>query len=176
MAGPIDTIDRDRGRLRVLGQSVAFGSATIFGPGLGDMAAGDSITVSGFRRADGVVVATRIDKRSPTAPGILRAPFTDLDSQQIVVGDLRIDRRSLSGPVTPTASALITLVGPLVDGRFIEAAGRVRPRQPFGGQMESLSFQGFATRDGGGALQLQNMATEGTNRAVSDSVLVTFEG
>ena len=176
VAGPIEAIDRERGSVRVLGQSIVIVPATQIGSGLKDMAAGDTITVSGFRRTDGVVVATRIDKRSPSAPAILTAPIEGLDGRQIIVGALRIDRESLTGPAAPTPGSILTITGPIVDGRLVTATGRVRPRLPFAGRLQRLSIQGFAARDSEDRLQLQDLEIEGAKGSVSESALVTVEG
>ena len=174
VAGPIES--KDGKNLLVLGQSIAIVPATRFGPGLSDLTTGYSVTVSGFRRADGVVVATRIDKRNPSAPGILTAPVAAIDSKQIRIGSQRIDRGDVTGVSSAKPGSIVTVTGRIVDGRMVEAAGRVQPRLPFAGRLQRLSVQGFASRGSGGGLQLQDMEIEGGESAASESALITVEG
>src|SRR5581483_4692426 len=68
--GPVTAVDRAAGSLQVVGQSVRLGTATVFGPGMSPEAVhgasvGETLRVSGLRRADGTIVATRVDRATP---------------------------------------------------------------------------------------------------------------
>ena len=153
-AGPIDAVDISRGRIRVLGQWISVVHTTKTGLVLDRLAVGDSVTVSGFRRADGIVVATRIDKRDPAAPGIVTARVTQTDGQQVVA----------------------VMVGPIRNGRMVAAQSRVRPRVPFAGRLRQLSIQGFPARPDARGFQLRNLAVVGAETAVAGNALVVVDG
>ena len=70
--GPVAAVDRAAGTLQVLGQRVQLAPATVFAPGLSADAvrgasAGETLRVSGLRRADGTIVATRVERAAAGA-------------------------------------------------------------------------------------------------------------
>jgi hypothetical protein len=67
--GPIDAIDLTAGTLQVVGQTVDVRNDTVFDdgidpPALAGLTVGDYIEVSGFRGADDVILATRIEREA----------------------------------------------------------------------------------------------------------------
>jgi hypothetical protein len=76
--GRVTAIERSDNSLQVLGQAVRTESWTMVGPGLAgpalaDVGIGEPLRVSGLRRADGTIVATRIE-RAPSAKESTGAP------------------------------------------------------------------------------------------------------
>ena len=74
VAGRIESVDRASGTLVVLGQTVSAENGIIADKNgqsvrsTSDLAVGDSIEVSGLRRDDGVIAASRIEKRAAAGP------------------------------------------------------------------------------------------------------------
>jgi len=150
--GPIDAVDAPGGRVRVLGQWVAIDDATRFADRTASdgLAVGDAVAVSGLRRSDGVIVATRIDPRPQTAQAALTAPVTRIDGTRVFLGDIMVPRRLIGQSGTLAPGDTVSVVGPLRQGRLLPQRARLRPRTPFGGRFRRLSIQGFPTptRDG----------------------------
>ena len=82
VAGPIERIDPARRMAVVFGQRIDIPEGVISaGNGsramkIGGLGVGDHIDVSGLRRADGVIAASRIDKTGPGAVTVLRGRVT----------------------------------------------------------------------------------------------------
>jgi hypothetical protein len=121
VSGPNAEFDAARGELRVLNQRVRVGPETILqdrasGMGLrpSDLARGQFVAVSGLRRADGAVQATRIERTPPTERVSVSGPLRTGAGDQLYVSDLRI---------VPAAGAP---AGAFV-GRVARAVGRWDP-------------------------------------------------
>ena len=116
LAGPVDSVDPDQGRLQLLGQTVRVDAATVWaGPAnLGAILPGQTLRVHGLVNADtGEHLATRIETLD-TAASVwsLTGPVTALDLAQdrLTVGGARLD---LSG--VPAASRPTLAVGDVVN-------------------------------------------------------------
>lgn len=100
LVGRVETIDMRNARFALLGQTVQVSAAT-FGGGrtaeafdLAALKTGDTVTVSGFARSDGVWTATRVQRTEGTPPRfLLRGAVHDLDRTH---GRLAIGRQVLS--------------------------------------------------------------------------------
>jgi len=71
LEGPVDTISGNT--IIVMGQSVLTDNDTIFANApakLGSLSAGDIVEVSGPRGSNGVILATRVEKKGPFTPGV----------------------------------------------------------------------------------------------------------
>jgi hypothetical protein len=83
LVGPITSIDVPGGSLVALGQSIAVDSATSFAhdlSGLGALAVGDVIEVSGLVAADGHIAATRIERKPGVTTFQIIGTVADLDT------------------------------------------------------------------------------------------------
>lgn len=132
LIGSVDRFDVERGALHISGESVAVTSATrVFGNvgGEVDVDAGTRVEISGLRRADGRIVASRIDRttRELTAPGADR-------SQELVRNATGLRRLSLEGFVEAGAAARMRVAGVEVDTR-----GIARPEMPSAGSRVRVS-------------------------------------
>lgn len=146
--GPIAASDPRRGEIEVLGQRVTIDGATrLAGAGgaalaLGDLTPGRFVAVSGLRRADGSVFATRIESRMPRERVSVSGPLLARGRDQLAVTGL--------GVVPPTggvASAVVERIA-LVVGRLDAATGtlraeRIEPAFDFGSAPKRLSIEGF---------------------------------
>lgn len=95
--GPVAAIDAAAGSLTVLGQRVSVNEATVFdselGGGLAQLRANDIVEVYGFRGADGIVVATRIEREDRDEDDYkLRGVISGLDTaaRRLRIGGLEI--------------------------------------------------------------------------------------
>lgn len=98
LRGTVSSVDTGTLQFVALGQRVVIGPETSFGDdiepaSIHGLAAGDSVTVSGFRRADGRIAATRIEADDEQGPPMVAGPVSavDLAASVLVMEGLRID-------------------------------------------------------------------------------------
>jgi Domain of unknown function (DUF5666) len=146
--GPIAASDARRGEIEVLGQRVMIDDATRLADaggaalGRGDLTPGRFVAVSGLRRANGSVVATRIESRAPRAQVSVSGPLSAQGRDQFAVAGL--------GVVPPAGGVPPAVVDDiaLVVGRLDAATGtlhaeRIEPALDFAAAPERLSVEGF---------------------------------
>ncbi len=143
--GPIETIDRASGQIRVLGQTVAAAQSLVATPrsragSLSDLAVGDRVDVSGLRRSDAVIVASRIEKAAPEGRAWLRGRVESADSSGFTLNGLRIAAEGASRPVVGEEAAVL---GAYSAGTFMPAKIIRLPKAPFAGRVSYLSIEGF---------------------------------
>jgi len=150
--GPAFAIDAARGELVVLGQTIRVGPdaplvdrASQQPFALGDLVIGDFLAVSGLRQADGVVVATRVDRVSPSDRVSVSGPLRPLASGGFGVGELRVANNAAIDANLSTRSALVI-------GRFDAKAGileaaRVEPTVHFEKPPERVAIEGLLLGD-----------------------------
>jgi uncharacterized protein DUF5666 len=121
--GPVTAVDRAAGTLQVVGQSVRLAQSTVFGPGLTADAvrgasAGDTLRVSGLRRADGVIVATRVERASPGNSLVYGS--LALDAAGVPrVGGMRIEAADAALRELSAASGPVLVTGRAGEGRLV---------------------------------------------------------
>ncbi len=153
VSGPVEEVEAD-GMLRVAGQRVKVTKETW---GAGPVAVGEWLAVSGLRAFDGVIDATRIDKRGPGE--VLAHGLLVRDGARLRIGSLEV-RRNLGGPTGAPATvpvpvgAEVTAVGRYSDG--IIYADTLDPdllvTNPvvyFGPAVTVFLVEGYATVGGG---------------------------
>lgn len=118
---PIESIDREAGRLRLLSQDVLFGPRTVFSPSLDELAVGDTVDVGGFLDANGRIRATRIAKKLEDLEIELRGFLTHLDpdARLFRINDLLVDFSDALLENAPAAG--------LEDGLFVEIEADAPP-------------------------------------------------
>lgn len=141
LLGPVETLDASNERLVVMGQAVQAGAGTVFAAGIdpssyAGLPIGSNVEVSGYARADGTVLATRIEPAAPTAPLRLVGDVHDLDlsSFRFSVGSLTVDYSQalvidLPGGA-PGIGMPIRATGNLAGGRFVVETLAAAPALP----------------------------------------------
>jgi Domain of unknown function (DUF5666) len=159
VAGPIDSIDRASGNIRVLGQTVATGHSVSGRPGggsgpgsAGDLAVGDTIRVSGLRGADGVIVASRVDKAEPRSPVWLRGHVDKVEASGFTLNGVRVAPSGSGQALKPAAGEEVAILGAYSEGRLTPARIVKLPKVPFAGRTARLSIEGYVASRGGGQL------------------------
>jgi hypothetical protein len=128
--GPVENIEATLDRLIVLGQSVLTNSETVFDPSIdpetfAGILVGDTAQISGFRNAEGDIIASRveIDTVTPSVQLIGTVSGLNLANMLFSVGRLTVDYSSatvIDLPVgMPTDGLLVILRGSLVDGILV---------------------------------------------------------
>ena len=119
---------------RLLGQTVA-ADRTMTGtsPGqaqgaLNDLTVGTVVYVSGLRRADGVIAASRID-RGPDTQRLawLRGRIDAVQENGFSLSGVRVAQSSLDAPFRPATGEEVTITGAYFGGTF---SSRTRDRAP----------------------------------------------
>jgi len=156
VAGPVESIDRESNRVVVLGQQVdmaAIDPAT----DVSQLAVGDSIDVSGFRRDDGVITASRIDRTPAGGPALLRGTVSEIDENGFIMNGLHVAAPADQRPEGLAVGRDLRVIGIPADGRFRARRFDLAPARPFGGRVDRLSLQGYARRGRSGDLVLDGV-------------------
>ena len=150
--GPAFAIDPARGELVVLGQTVRVGSDAVLGDrasqrplALGDIAIGNFLAVSGLRQADGIVVATRVDRVAPSDRVSVSGPLRPLERGGFGVGELRIANQAAIGANVADRSALV--IGRLDAQTGILEATRIEPSVRWQKPPERVAIEGLVQGD-----------------------------
>ncbi|MCA9774829.1 MAG: hypothetical protein KC466_20580, partial [Myxococcales bacterium] len=145
--GPIDSIDVAAGSLVVMGRAVLVDASTVFEHAtLETLAAGDLVEVSGTENADGVLVATRIERRDGEDNGggeaedgfEVEGRVANLDpvAMTFTLGELTVDY---------SGAALRDLPGgALADGQAVEVKSASAPT---GGVLVATTIEGKGDHD-----------------------------
>lgn len=155
--GPIERFDRARNEIEVLGQRVQIDAATRI-EASGDapmLRPGDFVAVSGLRRGDGGVAATRIESRPPAERVSVTGPIAERPRGGAAVGDLAIEL-----PQGGLPASLRDRVA-LVVGRMDPASGalrveRMEPAVRFDATPERLSLEGLVQQPNAKAFRTEH--------------------
>lgn len=160
VAGPIERIDPARRIAVVFGQRIEIPEGIISaGNGarvvkFSSLAVGDHIDVSGLRRANGVIAASRIDKTGPGAATVLRGRVTASGQGGFSVNGLRIDVPLANRPRSLTSGQDVEIIGTAVGGRLRARRINQLARRPFAGRVRNLSVEGYVRRAVSGGVAL----------------------
>ncbi len=138
VVGPVQRAAPDR--LTVLGQSVVTAGLP---PEMPRPRVGERVAVSGLRRPDGSIAASRIDPAG-SAPDLVAGPV-----RRGPAGALRIGNLPLAGLDPALAGGRAVAEGSLTGGR-LAVARAVPASEPFGAEARRLSIEAYVTREGGG--------------------------
>lgn len=89
-AGPISSVDHEKGEMRLLNQAVQITRLEDRGS-LSALKAGDWVQVSGHRLTSGAIIASRIEAIPPRLEAKLTGYITHIDSQGFEVNGTRVD-------------------------------------------------------------------------------------
>ncbi len=138
VTGPVTRVDPLSGQLQVLGQQVrrrAPGRATTVRPG-------DFVQVSGLRRADGVIVASRI-RAANHGTASVTGPVTAVAPGRIRIYGLNINLGHTTVPAGLSTGRIVHVTG-RVDGGSLHADRiDVEEGLPFDGAVQHLSIEGY---------------------------------
>jgi hypothetical protein len=171
VAGHVDSIDRASDTFVVLGQTVSAENGIISDKNgqsvhsISDLAVGDSIEVSGLRRDDGVIAASRIEKRAFPGPGLIRGTVTAVGNGGFAVSGYRMALSPNQSFSPPTVGAHVAVTGSMSQGSFVPRRVERVPETPFGGRLKRLSIEGFVGRGRGGTLSVRGMPLAATKGA-----------
>jgi len=156
--GPIQAVDLATSRLVVLGRTVQVGAGTSFDDSivprsLAGLSVGERVEVSGLVAADGVVAATRIERKAAAATVEVKGAVESVDTaaRRLRIGQLQVDYSgaTLSGFATgqPANGDLVEAFGAL-NGSGVLVATRVEKRSSSlpGTTSDKAELEGLVTR------------------------------
>jgi hypothetical protein len=158
VVGPVTAVDVERGRIRVLGQSVAVPRDVLVsdpagGPPspLASLEPGRFVDVSGLRRSDGVVVASRIGGVRDGAEVTVAGPATRVAPGTVYVSGLRVEVRADAAPDAVGTGRPVRVRGRWnVETATLESA-RIAPEPHFSSRVERVSIEGYVQERRGGS-------------------------
>jgi hypothetical protein len=175
--GPIQSIDRDKQQLVVLGQTVKVSQSIIAVQdrpvSLNDVAVGDRVDVSGLRRDDGVIVASRVDKGISDEPALIRGTVENVQDGRFTVSGVRII--AAATPPGLVVGADVEVIGALSQRDVNATHVEIVPATPFAGRVQRLSIEGYVGKRnrslivGGVAIA---RVKEGVHIAAGDRVVI----
>jgi len=181
VAGPIEWVDRDAGRAGVLGQTVEIPNEVIVDDAsrtisIDDLKVGDRIDVSGLRRGDGVIAASRVDKVRQDSPALIRGTVSAVDDKGFVVNGVRVESPVNARAFKVAVNQPVEVIGVPVSGRLGARKIHSVSARPFGGRIKRLSVEGYARQPRGagltiGRLRLNRLQT-GSQIKTGDHVIV----
>ncbi len=152
VAGPIEKIDIAQRMAVVFGQRVEIPRGIVFTANgsraipIEDLAVGEHIDVSGLRRANGVIAASRIDKTRPGAAAVLRGRVTASGQTGFSVNGVRIDAPFANRPARLASGKDVLVIGTAIRGRLRARRITLNPVRPFSGRVRRLSIEGYVRR------------------------------
>jgi len=185
LQGAIDAIDAANGSFLALGQRVHVSANTSFATalanGLGALAVGDRINVSGFRNLHGVIEATRIDRQASGVALKTTGAVTDVaaDGRHLSINDLVVDYGTAqwipaNGRDTFTRGDVVEVKGtaPAGGGPFVAASVQLKSKRIAGAADRLAHVEGYLT-----ALDPDDARRIEVNGiAVSSTATTTFDG
>jgi hypothetical protein len=173
--GPIAASDMHRGEIEVLGQRVMIDDATRLADtggaalGLGDLTPGRFVAVSGLRRADGRVVATRVESRAPRERVSVSGPLSVQGRDQLAVAGLGVVPPA--GGVPPAVVERIALVvGRLDAATGMLRADRIEPALDFAAPPAQLSIEGFVQQRGPAGFRVDHIDVDASKLGAAAAV------
>ncbi len=179
VSGPIGAVDHAGETLTVLGQKVRLNLA-------GDKAAlaafatlqaGDVVSVSGLRQADGTIVATRVDQISNDDRTLLRGVATAVTATTVNIGALEVPL--VPGAVPPKVGDRVFVSGRMRNGAFVPEVISGSGPLAFGGDISAVSLEAYAPRAASSAepLVIDGVRVSGAalppGTAANDRIVIT---
>ena len=179
VTGPISAIDRNAETLTVLGQRVRLNLA-------GDKAAmaafrtlqaGDVVSVSGLRQADGLIIATRVDQTTDDDRIMLRGTAGAVTAASVRIGDFEIPLAP--GATPPKTGDHVFAAGRMINGTFTPNAVIGGLPLGFGKEVTDVSLEAYASVAAGtpGPMVIDGVNVGGAalpaGTAVNDRIVVT---
>ena len=152
VAGPIERVDPARRTAVVFGQRIEIPSGIISsGNGqrtlsINDLSVGDHIDVSGLRRANGVIAASRIDKTGPGEAAVLRGRVTASSQSGFSVNGVHIEAPVANRPATLSSGQDVLIIGTVRRGKLSARRINQLDARPFAGRIKRLSVEGYVRR------------------------------
>ena len=165
VSGPITAIAASGSQIEVLGQTVTVNSASLKTPAPINLSAGQWVTVSGLRNAQGTIVASRVSRRAAGGRISVRGPVTARTTNGFTIGRLSVFAPGVAHTIEQGRTALA--VGALTSAGLRAAQIKVASEVLFDGNISRLSIEGFV-----GRRESQRINISGIQISVTDATAV----
>ncbi len=188
--GPVWAFDPASHELNVLGQTVELRRGALLydrvrgrSMSADELRSGHFVRVSGLRRADGTIVASRLERTLPAVEVRVAGPVTAVESGAFRIFDLPV--RSLPAEATIHVGDRVVVTGRWQRGALRSARVEVEPEVPFSERFERVSVEGYVRAGGKGeGLRLHGLTvdfselpgTAGGLAEIADEVRVRVSG
>ena len=186
VTGPVTAIDAATETLTVLGQNVRLnlaGDKTAIAA-FKTLQAGDIVSVSGLRQADGTIIATRVDQTANDDRILLRGTATAVTATSMRVGDLDIPIAqvpSAPGAQPPQTGAQVFAAGRMINGKFVPDVVSGNTPLTFDEAVTAVSLEAYAPKaaENGGPLVIDGVTVNGAalpaGTSINGRIIVTGE-
>lgn len=173
VAGPIAELDAASGKMLVLGQVVIVTSKTLTPDQQGALKQGESVKVSGLRKQNGDIVASRIERIAPTGETSVVGPITGINGNTINVYGLQVRVATVDGlSVGQEVSAIGKLEGSILTAREITLS----PSAELYGRTEHVNLQGYVgAGTATGQIKVGNVEVVVSDPSLIDKALTSEE-
>ncbi len=142
VVGPISSVNSEERQLRVLGQIIQVDK--LANPdSFSDWKAGHWVQVSGYRRASGMITATRIESIPPVVEVVINGYVNHVDANGFEVNGTRIDYDVKTLPVEFMQNMEVRVLGHW-DGAYLKAQFiEIEPTRQILGKVEHAVIEGY---------------------------------
>ncbi|MBX7198312.1 MAG: hypothetical protein K1X51_02945 [Rhodospirillaceae bacterium] len=153
VTGPISAIDQATQTMTVLGQRVRLnlGGDKAAADAFKTLQAGDVVSVSGQRLADGTIIATRVDQKHDDGRVIVRGNVGALTATSVRVGELDVALSPDTTVSAPKAGGRVVISGRMINGQFAPDVINGGDMLPFGATVADVSLEAYAPANAGGS-------------------------
>lgn len=141
VAGLIAELDAASGKMLVLGQVVIVTSKTLKPDQQGTLKQGESVKVSGLRKQNGDIVASRIERIAQADESSVVGPITAINGNIINVYGLQVRVATVNGL---SVGQEVSAIGQLEGGTLTAREINLSPSAELYGRTERVNLQGYA--------------------------------
>ncbi|MHB1207100.1 MAG: DUF5666 domain-containing protein [Rhodospirillaceae bacterium] len=181
VTGPITRIDAASQTMTVLGQRIRLnlGGDKIALDAFKTLQAGDVVSISGQRLADGTIIATRVDQKHDDGRVFLRGDVSAVTATSVRIGDLDVPLAADITVAAPKTGGRVFVSGRMINGVFTPDVINGGNALPFGANVADVSLEAYAPVSAGssGPLAIHGVTVTGAalppGTATNDRIVVT---
>ena len=181
VTGPITAVDQNAQTLTVLGQRIRLnlGGDKAALDAFKTLQAGDVVSVSGQRLADGTIVATRVDQKHDDGRVVVRGDVGALTASSLRIGDLDVPLAADTTVSAPKSGGHVFVSGRMINGQFAPDVINGGAALPFSANVADVSLEAYAPANAGGGASLSIHGVNITGAALppgtatNDRVIIT---
>ncbi len=163
VSGPVTAVDAARNRIQVMGQTVQLSPMTRGGSGAEQFAAAADfpqstfVKISGMRRGDGLIAASRVVRGGASETAELNGAVTARAAGRLAVAGtpVRLEREE-----SIAVGDQVRVAGRWNGDTLVARSVQRLPALPFAGRVVRLEIEGFAQRISAGRLQIGSFAVD----------------
>ncbi len=175
LSGPISSVNLAERRIQVLGQTVRFGSRSIVADGNilpidpATLVKGQFVKISGLRRPNGAVMASRVERTTPSKDVRISGRVSFREGAIVKVDDgTPINLRGLAAVSRVRKDNVVSVRGVLEQGQINARVVDVESPIPFGGKVSRVNIEGYLDQGSEG----RNLRLGLTDLSISDKARI----